>query len=84
MTKTKIQGIEDKMMTSKCKELIKGYFDVFDYIATQLVDEMGGTINLPTPDAIALEYMKREGMKMGMKEFLRRIHTLAAKTYGDK
>lgn len=79
----KTQSIQDKQITAKCKELVKNYFDVFDYVSTQLVDEMGGTITLTTPDAIALEYVRREGMKMGMKEFLRRIHTLASRQYDN-
>lgn len=83
--KTNKKGtIEDKMMTSKCKELVKGYFDVFDYIATQLVNEMGGTILANTTEGIALEYIRREGMKQGMKEFLRRINTIASKQYGEE
>lgn len=76
--------IEDKLMTSKCKELVKGYFDVFDYIVTQIVDETSGTILANTTEGIALEYIRREGMKQGMKELLRRIHSVAAKQYGDK
>lgn len=70
---------ESRIIASKCKLLVSDYSEVFNVIATELVDEMMTTINLPTAEGIALEYMKREGMKMGIKEFLRRIHTKAAK-----
>lgn len=70
--------IDQKMTSAKCRELVKSYFGVFDVIATELVEETSGTINEKTSDGIALEYMKREGMKMGIKEFLRRIHHKAA------
>lgn len=73
--------IEDKLVTARCKELVKGYFDVFDLITTEIVEETTGTILEKTAEGIALEYMKREGMKMGIKEFLRRIHSKAAKNY---
>jgi len=70
----KKQNIEEKIIASKCRELVKGYFDVFDNIATGIVEEMGGSILANTTESIALEYMRREGMKQGIKEFLRRIH----------
>lgn len=70
--------IDQKMTSAKCRELVKSYFDVFDVIVTELVEETSGTINMNTAEGIALEYMKREGMKMGIKEFLRRIHHKAA------
>lgn len=77
-------GVEDKIMTSKCQELVKGYFDVFDHVATQIVNELEGTIISNTTEGIALEYIRRDGMKQGMKELLRRIHTIASKKYGDE
>lgn len=77
-------GVEEKIMTSKCQELVKGYFDVFNYIATQIVDELDGTILSNTAEGIALEYIRRDGMKQGMKELLRRIHSIASKKYGNE
>ena len=68
-------GIEEKIISSKCQELVKGYFDVFDNIATEFVDELSGSILSNTTEGIALEYIRREGMKQGIKEFLRRIHS---------
>ena len=70
--------LEDKLIISKCQELVKGYFDVFDVVATNIVDEVSGTIISGTCEGIALEYIRREGMKQGIKEFLRRIHSKAA------
>lgn len=81
MKATKKPGIEDKLTSAKCKELVKGYFDVFDVVATEIVDELSGTILSNTSEQIALEYIRREGMKQGIKEFLRRIHHKAAKQY---
>jgi len=73
--------IQDKLLSAKCKELVKGSFDVFETITEELVDELSGTIIANTSDSIALEYMRREGMKQGIKEFLRRIHSKAAQKY---
>lgn len=70
--------IEDKLMSAKCRELIKGYFDVFDVVAIEVVEGFSGTILEKSVEGIALEYMKREGIKLGITEFLRRIHNKAA------
>lgn len=75
--------IDEKFISAKCKELVKSYFDVFDSIATDVVEELSGTI-IGTSEGIALEYTRREGMKQGMKELLRRIHAKAAKQYGTE
>ena len=75
-------NIDEKFISAKCKELVKSYFDVFDNIATDVVNELSGTIASNTQEGIALEYMRREGMKQGIKEFLRRIHSKASKQDG--
>lgn len=81
MKKSQTGLIHDKLISAKCRELVKGYFDVFDDIATDIVDELSTTIQSDRSEGIALEYIRREGMKQGIKEFLRRINSKASKTY---
>jgi len=77
----KKETISDKILTAKCKELVRGYSEVFNEIVTEVVDELSATITSNTTEGISLEYIRREGMKQGIKELLRRIHTKAAKQY---
>jgi len=77
----KNETISDKILTAKCKELVRGYSEVFNEIVTEVVDELSATITSNTTEGISLEYIRREGMKQGIKELLRRIHTKAAKQY---
>lgn len=69
---------DEKILSSKCRELIKGYEDVLKHFSEEIVNE---TTSMPikgeTSFSIAQEYIRREGIREGIKLMIKKINQKA-------
>lgn len=65
---------DEKILSSKCRELLKSYDDVFKFFYEELVKETNATpIKGTDAFSIAQEYTRREGIREGLRLFIKKI-----------
>lgn len=71
-----MRDTEKKHLSSKCRELLKQYSDVFEYIYAEIKRETEGELSGGVED-IALEYKNRQGIRQGARLFITKINSKA-------
>lgn len=69
--------IENKFLSSKCRGLLTEYGQILEIIIEEIKKEQDSPISEKTADAIALEYVKRQGVKQGLTLLMQKINSKA-------
>jgi len=72
-----MSGTEDKILVSRCQNLLNTYGDLLLLVAEEIKKEQDGPINLDSVELIALEYKRKQGVKQGLTLLIQRINTKA-------
>lgn len=68
---------QDKILSQKARQLLKEYEDVLLHCSDEIKKEINIPINSETTEAIALEYVRREGIKQGITLLMQKINSKA-------
>jgi len=69
--------IENKVLSSKCRNLLKEYEDVLKLVIDEIRKEQDSPINTTSVEEMALEYSKRQGIRQGLALLMQKLSTKA-------